>query len=426
MSNAVERFLATYAQMRDFYDRAAFTCHEQCRDVLAQNGIMQLVTYRAKRGDRLGDKLKQRENEGRLYPSEDDITNEIRDLAGVRIALYFPGDRPEATRLLCDQFKVIGTPKEFNGSEERRGADIYHHRFPGYEATHLTVHLRPDTLAENTAHLAKARIEIQIASLVMHAWAEVEHDLVYKPFKGELSEAEYALLDQVNGLAYSGEIALEQLQAAMRQRLARGQQPFRNPYELAAYIHTALTLPDASTFHMGRADLLLRLLREAKLDRPDSMMAALELMGTTDPERPLVDQIAARVIDSVRDEQVRSRIAQTWRNLREVEILETKEAWREARERFEARWRNVERALRQVLARVDPDGHSRSWLDIAALGRIPRLGKDRAETVRRSQELFISLSMKGHVHSAEELTERAEQLGAILEWVYSEHPGIEA
>ena len=35
----------------------------------------------------------------------------------------------------------------------------------------------------------------------MHAWAEVEHDLVYKPQEGVLSTEELSILDELNGLA---------------------------------------------------------------------------------------------------------------------------------------------------------------------------------------------------------------------------------
>ena len=42
----------------------------------------------------------------------------------------------------------------------------------------------------------------------MHAWSEVEHDLVYKPLQGTLSDEELAILDELNGLVLAGEIAL--------------------------------------------------------------------------------------------------------------------------------------------------------------------------------------------------------------------------
>ena len=57
----------------------------------------------------------------------------------------------------------------------------------------------------------------------MHAWSEVEHDLIYKPMQGTLSEEELAILDELNGLVLTGEIALERLQAAGNERIQNSQ-----------------------------------------------------------------------------------------------------------------------------------------------------------------------------------------------------------
>lgn len=64
-------------------------------------------------------------------------------------------------------------------------------------------------LSEAEKRYAVARVEVQVASVLMHAWSEVEHDLVYKPLQGGLSTEEYAILDELNGLVMAGEIALE-------------------------------------------------------------------------------------------------------------------------------------------------------------------------------------------------------------------------
>ena len=60
----------------------------------------------------------------------------------------------------------------------------------------------------------------------MHAWSEVEHDLVYKPMQGTLSEEELAILDELNGLVLTGEIALERLQAAGNERIQNSKATF--------------------------------------------------------------------------------------------------------------------------------------------------------------------------------------------------------
>ena len=70
----------------------------------------------------------------------------------------------------------------------------------------------------------------------MHTWSEVEHDLVYKPLNGILSEEELAILDKLNGLVLAGEIALECLQIAGTARIVK-EKLFNNQYDLASYLY---------------------------------------------------------------------------------------------------------------------------------------------------------------------------------------------
>jgi ppGpp synthetase/RelA/SpoT-type nucleotidyltranferase len=160
---------------------------------------------------------------------------DMPDLAGVRIALYFPGDVEEVHRLLESLF-LIQKQKNFPGDSP---PPAYEKRFRGYAARHYRVRMPPESLGGQD-RFAAALIEIQVASVLMHAWSEVEHDLVYKPMSGTLSSTEYALLDQLNGLVMAGEIALERLQGAARLRLNEADAPFNNHYELAAYIYDKL------------------------------------------------------------------------------------------------------------------------------------------------------------------------------------------
>ena len=90
-------------------------------------------------------------------------------------------------------FDLESEPKRF---PEDSKAPTYDKRFSGYWAAHYRVHLRDTSLNDAQKRYGQARIEIQVASVLMHAWAEVEHDLVYKPQQGTLSEDEYAILDE--------------------------------------------------------------------------------------------------------------------------------------------------------------------------------------------------------------------------------------
>ncbi len=277
-----------YSREYDFYREAARRCAEQCEVAAEQNGIRVIVTHRAKRPDRLREKLERR-NATNPYSTPESIREDIADLAGVRIALYFPGDRDEMGRVINRLFKA-SPPKHFPTG----GEPSYEKRFSGYWATHYRVHLREDQLSETAKRYAGARIEIQVASVLMHAWAEVEHDLVYKPLTGALSKQEYSILDELNGLVLSGEIALERLQESARGRVAGlGKRAFANHYDLASFIYTSASArtPASKEPIIGRADLLLGFLRRAKMDNPESLRPWIDKLEPTDEDRSLVDQL---------------------------------------------------------------------------------------------------------------------------------------
>jgi len=155
---------------------------------------------------------------------------------------------------LIDELFVVSVTKKFpDGSPPS-----YEKRFAGYSATHYRIRLRESNLAEAQKRYAEARIEVQIASVLMHAWAEVEHDLVYKPFEGKLSDDEYAILDELNGMVMAGEIALERLQRAGDVRVASRDRPFANHYELAAHLLNKAKVGESTAMQagLGRVDQL--------------------------------------------------------------------------------------------------------------------------------------------------------------------------
>src|SRR5215218_4812208 len=133
----------------------------------------------------------------------------------------------------------------------------------------------------------------------MHAWSEVEHDLVYKPAEGELSEAEQVLLDQLNGLVLAGELALQQLQKAGEARVAVGTRHFANHYELAAHLlgkFSAVNEQPVTDSGVGRVDLLFRLLTRLELNTPDDLGPYLDLLHGDLEQRPLAEQIIDALI----------------------------------------------------------------------------------------------------------------------------------
>jgi ppGpp synthetase/RelA/SpoT-type nucleotidyltranferase len=196
---------------------------------LEEAGIRSIVTSRATSLTRLEEKCRERNarKDSQPYASVDDIYSDIVDLAGVRVALYFPDERGQVGGIVTQLFVEWDKSREFprdseppaNEAEPTTDDDErneWEKRFSGYVATHYRVRLRPQGSSDADQRYATANIEIQVASVLMHAWAEVDHDLVYHPYAGKLSEAEYVLLDQLNGLVIAGELSLRQLQRPPR------------------------------------------------------------------------------------------------------------------------------------------------------------------------------------------------------------------
>jgi ppGpp synthetase/RelA/SpoT-type nucleotidyltranferase len=293
----VEDFISRYTKEFDFYDQAARLAARKIEGTLQAAGIRCIVTSRAKSISRLRDKCRQRESRNGPYASIDSIFEDLVDLAGVRVALYFPAEHEQVDGIIVRMFDVYRR-KEFPDPLEPRPGK----RFTGYSAVHYRAQLKEAELSEAEKRYAIARIEIQVASVLMHAWAEVEHDLVYKPLSGGLSEQEYAILDQLNGLVISGEIALEQLQKAGEARVAASGREFSNHYELAAYLLSHMadrTEEPISEAGLGRVDLLFDFIVASNVNTPEELSAYLETVDSNVEIRPLAEQ----VIDALLSEE---------------------------------------------------------------------------------------------------------------------------
>jgi ppGpp synthetase/RelA/SpoT-type nucleotidyltranferase len=293
----IDEFLVRYTRERDYYARAASIARDMLDGRLFEEGVRAIVSARAKSPARLRDKLLQRAKK-RTFASVEEIRTDLVDLAGARVALYFPGDRYRVNRLIAETFDVVAT-REFPRPDDQKDARGWKKRFSGYGATHHRAHLRRQELTEPEQQYAEAMIEIQVASVLMHAWSEVEHDLVYKPLSGELSVDELAILDELNGVILAGEIALERLEASGERRITASKQPFRSPYDVATVlIEHARTRFDkpVTDAGLGRTDLLLELLGALQLDTREKLGPFLDVLDPDVERRPLSEQVIEHVV----------------------------------------------------------------------------------------------------------------------------------
>lgn len=108
-----------------------------------------------------------------------DPVSEITDLTGIRIITLFEKEIHQISDIIKELFKI-----DYMRSEDK--ADLLDADKMGYKSIHYIAELSRDKItATELESFEGFKFEIQIRSILQHAWAEIEHDRNYK-FQGEL------------------------------------------------------------------------------------------------------------------------------------------------------------------------------------------------------------------------------------------------
>ncbi|KAF3769708.1 hypothetical protein M406DRAFT_66180 [Cryphonectria parasitica EP155] len=164
------------------------------------------------------------------FKSVDQMFGATHDLAGIRISVYFPDDVQKVVAFLLRRFGVRwpsqkgGLTDEFQKIRELRRittGSAFESPFGGYKATHVVIKNPPD-FDEHARGDPIIPIEVQIGSVIMHAWSDIEHDILYKPSDmGETSPDVVRMLNLMNGIVITGEVALQQLASVVATQTTR-------------------------------------------------------------------------------------------------------------------------------------------------------------------------------------------------------------
>jgi ppGpp synthetase/RelA/SpoT-type nucleotidyltranferase len=167
LSRNAQKFLRVYADDRKQFEAAAELARRIVERIARETGsLVHVVSGRAKTSESLRGKFRRKRYRN---PSR-----EITDLIGVRVITYY-GDEVDgiATRLR-EQLQINAA----ESVDKRLGLGLQQF---GYRSVHLIVRLkRGSALNENEKFLQSHWFEIQIRSILEHAWAEIEHEVVYK------------------------------------------------------------------------------------------------------------------------------------------------------------------------------------------------------------------------------------------------------
>ncbi len=150
---------------KDYYESLGSNVSQALNIFLKEEKIPFLsVTYRTKDMGSFVEKIK-RKNYNLPF-------DQIEDISGIRIICYYQSDIPK----ICDVIK-----KEFDVIESQNKETLLEPNEFGYRSFHFIVKIKNDWLSSpNYRNLKDLKVEIQIRTILMHAWAEIEHKLAYK------------------------------------------------------------------------------------------------------------------------------------------------------------------------------------------------------------------------------------------------------
>ena len=247
-SSVVDQFVANWSTEKSSWEVLTKTAFNICKEGLKDRMKLKChITYRTKEQDSLRKKLyeqeKERVEDARKghYRTREEIEADMIDLAGVRVLLPFPDDVEDVKAFLQQEFGEDNIKTRFKGLDENgQAVERSDNRFLGYRATHFLVTWKKPTgydcaIKTTDIHNGKT-VEVQVTTILMNGWQEAQHDITYKQLSGRPSDDERALLEIINGLVHSGEIALRQLQRTQKRRILEGVRPFQAVNELTVWL----------------------------------------------------------------------------------------------------------------------------------------------------------------------------------------------
>lgn len=174
LENHSAQAAATYAAQRRFYEDLAAATEAVVSITLDDGGVqVHSIESRAKTVDSLRKKASRPADDDPDVPKYSEPLRQIQDLAGVRVITFFLNTVQEAVTTLEREFTVI--------EKTNRSSLVEPEAKLGYQSFHLIVEFNElrSSLPEYSRYSGHP-IEIQVRTILQHAWAEIEHDIQYK------------------------------------------------------------------------------------------------------------------------------------------------------------------------------------------------------------------------------------------------------
>lgn len=170
-SKSPEKWGQIYEGERKRYEKFGGQLDNLIRRLLEAEGFDAQVTFRVKTVDSFTEKIRRKKSEGKDY---DNPLEEITDIVGVRIIAYYLADVIKIGELIKKEFQI-----DHENSLDK--SELLESNQFGYLSVHYIALLSyPRKDAAEWKIFSDIKSEIQIRTILQHAWAEIDHKLRYK------------------------------------------------------------------------------------------------------------------------------------------------------------------------------------------------------------------------------------------------------
>lgn len=208
-----------YDRYRPQYEMAQAVLSRTIRRLLAEHGLNVSMRMRFKTFDSYFNKILK-------FYNEDRRPILIHDLIGIRIVASFLNDLDVIKDILLKNFDVLEI--------DTKGAKHSFREF-GYDSIHLLIKL-PKNLIMHEIPYVDLCGEVQLRTKLQDAWAEVEHELIYKSDYSLLNEQLKRKLASLNASLTLSDIIFQEIRDYQRERQERDDKRRRTIQEKVEYI----------------------------------------------------------------------------------------------------------------------------------------------------------------------------------------------
>ena len=278
-----------YNRARPQFEMALAKVSRKIRKLLVQNDINAQLRIRVKTFDSYFDKIIRFYNQGRKENVQ------IQDIMGIRVICNFIGDLEIIQHLLVNHFDVIELESKSSNHSIR---DF------GYDSIHLLLKLPKDWF-KSPPPFSDHTLEVQLRTKLQDAWAEVEHELIYKSDFSLLNGSIKRKLASINASLTLSDIIFQEIRDYHRERVARDEKRRKSIQSKIESITSLHELTDIQETKESDKDHLAVDLPNDSLDR--LLFKALDAHSKQDYNQAL--RYYNKILKTSQDDTVRSIIS---------------------------------------------------------------------------------------------------------------------